>query len=205
MSVNKRRGKYKTAKEFEQDKLSENFVSKTQLKNQALDLKKFGLELTKLRRGVIEKLPISEVTLKSLLDFEKMTTNLARKRHLMFIGKCLRSENELEIREYLDNKEKANISTMQLKASEQQIVDSTTSEVNNELSELTEAAHFIESLLTADGEKIELVLAKYIQLERQVFRQKIRSCNSAKDETKKKIATDKLLEYLRLNGITDFS
>ena len=108
MSVNKRRNKYKTDKEFDKEQSEDGFVSKTQLKNQALDLKKFGLELAKLKTSIIENLPVGEVTLKSLTDYQKMTTNLARKRHLMFIGKCLRSESESAIREYLDNKERKN-------------------------------------------------------------------------------------------------
>ncbi|PHS20170.1 MAG: hypothetical protein COA86_02455 [Kangiella sp.] len=211
MSVNKRRNKYKTDKEFDKEQSEDGFVSKTQLKNQALDLKKFGLELAKLKTSIIENLPVGEVTLKSLTDYQKMTTNLARKRHLMFIGKCLRSESESAIREYLDNKERANISTMQRQVNQEpsskdvtiktQANDSGTS---SELNPSNKNSQFVDALLIADGEKIELILEKHQQLERQSLRQIIRNCNGAKNGKKKQTAKAKLLEYLKLNGVTDF-
>ncbi len=203
MSVNKRRNKYKSDKEF--DKEQDDFVSKTQRKNQALDLKKFGLELAKLRMSLIEKLPIGEVTLKSLVDYQKMTTNLARKRHLMFIGKCLRNENESEIREYLDNKEKVNISTMQQIVNEDQNTESEEKCAQPKLNKLNKMDQLVESLLVASGEEIEVFLGKNQQIERQNLRQSIRNIHSAKNEKKTQIAKERLIDYLKINDVTDFA
>jgi len=202
MSVNKRRNKYKSDKEF--DKEQDDFVSKTKLKNQAQDLKKFGLELAKLKTSIVEKLPVGEVTLKSLLDYQKMTTNLARKRHLMFIGKCLRNESESAIREYLNNKEKANISTMQQNAIEGQNIKSEEKNVQPDLKSLNEMDQLIELLLVANGEKIELFLEQNQQIERQNLRQSIRNCQSAKNEKKRQITKERLIDYLKINNVTDF-
>ncbi|PCI73101.1 MAG: hypothetical protein COB38_01560 [Gammaproteobacteria bacterium] len=200
MSVNKRRNKYKSDKEF--DKEQDDFVSKTKLKNQAQDLKKFGLELAKLKTSIVENLPVGEVTLKSLLDYQKMTTNLARKRHLMFIGKCLRSESESAIREYLDNKEKANISTMQQNANEVQDTESEESRVQPKLNKMDK---LIESLLVANGEEIELFLGGNPQIERQNLRQSIRNCQSAKNEKKRQVAKERLIDYLKINDVTNLA
>ncbi|MFT6734012.1 MAG: ribosomal 50S subunit-associated protein YjgA (DUF615 family) [Polaribacter sp.] len=208
MSVNRRKNKYKSDKDFEKEQSADGFVSKTQLKNQAQDLKKFGLELTKLRASVLANLPVGEVTLKSLLDLQKMTTNLARKRHLMFIGKCLRNESETEIREYLNNIERVSVSTMQQKTTE---AKEEVSEIGSDSSKTKKAKkaddveQFIVALTKAEGEKVECLLESNIKLERQTLRQYIRNCNSAKDEKKKQLAKSKLLGYLKLNGVTDFS
>ncbi|MGB0495898.1 MAG: ribosome biogenesis factor YjgA [Kangiellaceae bacterium] len=195
MSVNRRKGRYKSAKEFEQESESlENFVSKTQLKKQSLNLKKFGLELTNLKKSVLEKMPIGEVTLRSLLDFQKMTTNLARKRHLMFIGKCLRSENEAEIREYLEKLDRAHISTMKLNEGDS-IAESDPEDKSSE-------NQLFERLIDADNDAIELFLKNNHQLERQNLRQLIRNCKSTKVEKKKSQAKEKLMDYLKINAVS---
>ena len=87
----------------------DDFISKTQLKNQAQELKKFGLKLTELSDEKLKSLPIDEVTLKSLLDYKLITSNLARKRHLMFIGKCLRNEDQQAIEMVLSNELNSNL------------------------------------------------------------------------------------------------
>ncbi len=205
MSVNRRKNKYKPDREFEKEQSENGFISKTQLKNQAQDLKKFGLELTKLRTCVLDALPVGDVTLKSLFDYQKMNSNLARKRHLMFVGKCLRNESELEIREYLNSIERASVSTMQQNASEKNDEVSNKNSDSAKIEKTDEVDLFIISLMNADGEKIELFLERNTKLERQSLRQNVRNCNLAKDEKKKQLAKSKLLDYLKLNGVTDFS
>ena len=75
------------------DELEDEIISKTQLKKDALALKKFGLELAQLPVEKVNALPIDDTTKQSILDYQKVTTNLARKRQLMFVGKCLRNED----------------------------------------------------------------------------------------------------------------
>ena len=61
----------------------------------------------------------------------------------------------------------------------------------------------IDSLLVANGEEIELFLEKNQQTERQNLRQCIRNCNSAKNEKKKQVAKERLIDYLRINSVTN--
>lgn len=158
------------------DESDPDFVSKTQQKNEALTLKKFGLELTDLTADKLVALPISEVTLKSLLDYKKITTHLARKRHLMFIGKCLRSEDEDKIKEYLESQLSAQLKTKAIKK-----------DPNDEI---------ILKLIEFGDSKIEELLSDNINLDRQTLRQILRNIRSAKNEQKKLQAVNKMKVYL---------
>jgi len=159
--------------------LEDDIVSKTQLKNQAQALKKFGQGLIELSDAKLKKLPVNEVTLKSLLDYKKMTTNLARKRHIMFIGKCLRNEDQQEIEQFLEcelNPHKVTNVT----ESEREPVDL-----------------LIENLITTGEEKITEILVDNPQLERQKLRQLLRNISNAKTEQKKQQAVGKMKVYLQ--------
>jgi len=167
-------------KKFNRNESAPDYASKTQIKHDAVVLKKFGEELTRLPVKTLEKLPLSEVSLKSLLDFQKMTSNLAKKRHLMYIGKCLRKEDEQEIRSALEAE-----SISHLKRKEVQ---------NNNLDEQ------INSLLIEGETKVDELLTKFPMLERQTLRQIMRNISSAKTDEKKRQAIDKMKRYLNENS-----
>ena len=158
------------------DEIDEEFTSKTQLKKDALALKKFGLQLSQLTAEKLNLLPISETTLKSILDYQKITTNLARKRQLMFVGKCLRNEDEDKIRNYLTTH-----SNTQLKAKTEQV---------------DTGQAFAETLLSGGAEAVEKLIQDNSSLERQTLRQLVRNVNNAKVVAKKKNAMIKLQNYL---------
>ena len=203
MSVNRRTAKYKSDKEFEKES-DDGFISKTQLKKQAQDLKGFGAELLELNLKVIKKLPIGEVTLKSLLDYEKMNSNLARKRHLMFIGKCLRSEDVDDIKEFLSNKERKSIDAFQQITKANDDTSDSTAEIQA-TSTPKSVEQLIPTLVKAKDTELECFLENNSRLERQTLRQLIRNCNAAKNENKKAMANKKLIEYLKTNKVNSFS
>jgi len=159
------------------ENLEQDFVSKTRLKIHAQELKKFGLELVKLSDAKLKMLPIEDVTLKSLLDYKKITSNLARKRHLMFIGKCLRNENQQEIEEFLENDLSAPIKPKV--------------EENDPLDLL------LNDLINVGEEKINEILIEKPLLERQKLRQLLRNINNTKSEQKKQQAIGKMKAYLQ--------
>ncbi len=155
-------------------------LSKTQQKNESIALKKFGLELTDLPAKKLAELPVSEVTLNSLLDYQKITSNLARKRHLMFIGKCIRNEDEEKIRAFLETLQTSHsVAPALAKSAEPNPIDTIIKE------------------LVASGEgKIESLLADNPSLERQTLRQILRNIKNAKKDIKKAQAVNKLKQYL---------
>ena len=164
-------------KKFNRNESDPDFFSKTQQKNEALALKKFGLELTDLSADKLVELPISEVTLKSLLDYQKITTNLARKRHLMFIGKCLRNEDEDEIRQFLASQLKTHLKKKVEKK-----------DPNDEI---------IDKLVELRDIKIDELLSENPILERQTLRQILRNINNAKNAQKKLQAINRMKNYLK--------
>jgi ribosome-associated protein len=162
---------------LKEDNMEDDIVSKTQLKKDALALKKFGLELAQLPADKVEKLPLDETTIKSILDYQKITTNLARKRQLMFVGKCLRHENESEIRQYLNEQANSHLKAKVIKQDPiQDIVDN--------LLETKEAA-------------IEDLLQVHPNLERQTLRQMLRNISNAKNPSKSSQAISKLKQHLQ--------
>lgn len=165
-----------------ESELEPDAFSKTQQKNESLAIKKFGLELTELPAKILAILPISEVTLKSLLDYQKMNTNLAKKRHIMFIGKCLRNEDEQAIRDILDNQAAINLK------------EKTEKEINKD-----PVDGIIERLVVRGDVYIDELLANNPVLERQTLRQILRNIKNAKKLQKKQIAINKMQNYLREN------
>lgn len=162
--------------ELEKKSNDEDLISKTKLKKNALDIKKFGLELSQYPSSKLKDFPISDTTLTSILDYQKITTNLAKKRQLMYVGKCLRHEDEAEIRQYI------------LEQFNHQIREKKKSE--------SPSSAIIEKLLNGDGEDIEQLLEKYPLLERQILRQLLRNIAKSKVESKKHQAVSKLKNYL---------
>ena len=161
-----------------ESELDADALSKTQQKNESLAIKKFGLELVALPANKLASLPISEVTLKSLLDYQKITTNLAKKRHIMFIGKCLRAEDEQAIRNVLDNQEEINL---------------------KEKVELSKdpADEIVDRLLELGDVCIEELVADNPVLERQTMRQILRNIKNAKTPQKKQLAITKMKSYIK--------
>jgi len=159
--------------------LEPDVVSKTQLKNHAQVLKKFGMGLVELSDEKLKMLPVEEVTLKSLLDYKKINSNLARKRHLMFIGKCLRNENQQEIEQFLEKELSPHKET--------KVVESENDPVDT----------LIEDLINIGEEKITEILIDNPQLERQKLRQFLRNISNAKTEQKKQQAIGKIKAYLQ--------
>ena len=162
--------------QFIDNQEEDDFVSKTQLKNQAKELKKFGLKLTELSDEKLKSLPIDDVTLKSLLDYKIITSNLARKRHLMFIGKCLRNEDQQAIESVLSNELNSNL--------KQKV-------------QISPIDNLADSLIENTEETINEILLDKPQLERQKLRQLSRNTINAKNEQKKLQSFKKLKAYLQ--------
>jgi len=166
-------------KQFE-SKFDEEGYSKTQQKNESLAIKKFGLELIELSAQKLANLPISDVTLKSLIDYQKMKTNLAKKRHIMFIGKCLRNEDKQSIRDFLDSSSAENLKDKNTKK--------TQTDPDDEI---------LEQLIEQGDSFIDKLLLENSNLQRQSLRQILRNIKSAITAEKKQVAMNKMKSYLK--------
>ncbi len=158
--------------------LDAEIISKTQLKKDALALKKFGLELSQLSADKISQLPIEDVTKNSLLEYQKIATNLAKKRQLMFVGKCLRNEDQEKIRAFLNQQENSNLKAKVAQDPTQEIV---------------------QQLISGGNDAVEQLLSHHPALERQTLRQLTRNVINGKQTNKTAQATKKLTDYIKSN------
>lgn len=172
-------------KKYHRNRGEEDYTSKTSIKLDAQVIKKFGQELVQLTVSQLESLPIEELTLKALLDHQKMTSNLARKRHFLFIAKCLRKEDLNTIKGSLENSEKAHFKK---KVSEN--LDVNLTPVKDPVDVM------IEKLIEMGDDQIEVLVSDSEGLERQTIRQILRNIKSSKTAEKKNQALTKMKAYL---------
>ena len=66
--------------------------SKSQVKRELHALVDLGERLTTLKPDLLNKMPLTDAMRKALADAPKHTAHIARKRHMMFIGKLMRDQ-----------------------------------------------------------------------------------------------------------------
>jgi len=164
-----------------------DYVSRSQIKQEAQAIKELAVKLVDLSDAKIALLPISETSLKSLQDFKKMTSNLARKRHLMFVAKRLRQEDQEAIEAHINSPKLNQIENQQ--------------QSNDVKAELVSSIY--KKLLASDSSmvetEIELLLDQHSLVERQPLRQLVRNIDHAKNSKKKQACELKLNHYLSAN------
>lgn len=172
--VVKKNPKPKPTQQLEED---EDFVSKTQLKQEAEQLKKLGLELVDLTKGEREKIPLDD----ELLGAIELCTKINRKkdgfrRQLQLIGKRLRSREVEPIELALAN----------LKSSH--------SVANRHFHSLERLR---DDIIQEGNDGINKVIALHPQLERQKLRQLLRSAQKQEEQNKPLAAAREIFVYLR--------
>lgn len=161
---------------------TEEFVSKTQLKKDAKALQDFGKSLVELNEKQVEQLPLTVLTKNAILDYKKQQGNIAKKRHLAFIGKCLRKDSAQEAMAFLEEEKFSQLRAVvpQQKVSEKSLIE----------------------LLCEEGEsKIQAIVEANPNVERQALRQLVRNVNNAKTPNKKTACEQKLKQFLQDYGI----
>ena len=84
------------------DSLDTGEKSKSQVKRELHALVDLGERLTTLKPDLLAKLPLTDGMRRALADAPKHTANIARKRHLQFIGKLMRDQDTAAILVLLD-------------------------------------------------------------------------------------------------------
>ncbi|WP_097460097.1 ribosome biogenesis factor YjgA [Mangrovitalea sediminis] len=81
------------AEENDFDTESDELKSKSQLKREMQQLQELGKKLGELDTHQLEPLPISDRLRSALDEFKRIRQHEARRRHLQYIGKLMRSED----------------------------------------------------------------------------------------------------------------
>ena len=156
-------------------------ASKSQLKREAKASLDFAEELVREPIALLQQLPLSSSSLQALCDYAKMDSHIARKRHLMYMGKCLRSDDIEAVRQALSD------------LGAEQVAQKLKSARRN----LDAQLELADTCCRLDGEQFEALLLAYPQLSRQTLRQLQRNCGKQKTPGKQQ----KLARYLHHNGV----
>ncbi|NQV70326.1 MAG: DUF615 domain-containing protein [Pseudohongiella sp.] len=151
-------------------------LSKTQLKQEAIELQKLGQKLTTYSPAFLRKLPVAEVLITAIAEFNRLpNSHGARRRQLQFIGKLMRDCDYELINKTITQIENGT-----------QIKDKPQSELIS----------WCERILESGDSEINALLALHPQLERQTLRQLQREYSRAKESSREKFR-NKLRNYLQ--------
>jgi ribosome-associated protein len=151
------------------------WVSKSEIKRDAEELKRLGAELTELSKSSLERIPLDD-DLRAAVELAQRIKKEGRRRQLQLIGKMLRSREVDPIRQALDK-------------------------LNNRHNQQIALFHRLEALrdqLIEEGDSaMDAVLELYPEASRQQLRSLIR--NAQKEKTSgKPVKTARLIfQYLR--------
>jgi ribosome-associated protein len=150
--------------------------SKTQVKRELHALVTLGERLTTLKPALVARLPLTDSLRNALADAPKHMANIARKRHLQFIGKLLRDQNIDAILLLLDQ------------------LDASTRQYNERFHALE---HWRDQLLLGSDELLDAFVSDYPQADRQHLRQLIRQAQHEAAQQKPPATVRKLFKYIR--------
>ena len=156
--------------------------SKTRLKQEATQLQDLGTRLTAYDPKVLAKLPLSDVLLAAIKEFNRLpNSHGARRRQLQYIGKLMRDIDYDAVMQAIEAMEAGHL-RKQRKPSVAKLL--------------------CERLLEGGDDAINAALAEHPQLERQTIRQLQREFLRAKEPGRDKFRS-KLQSYLQqtLDGV----
>ena len=78
------------------------YVSKTEMKKDMLDLQKLGEKLAQMPLNKVKNVPMSDTLMAAMEEMQRIKKNEAKRRHMQYIGKIMRSEDVDAIRHALD-------------------------------------------------------------------------------------------------------
>ncbi len=150
--------------------------SKTQVKRELHALQDLGERLTTLKPDLIAKLPLTDALQKALADAPKHKANIARKRHLQYIGKLMRDADVEAITALIDQ------------------LDASTRQYNERFHALE---RWRDQLLEGGDERLEAFVSAYPETDRQHMRSLIRHAQHEAAHNKPPAAARKVYKYIR--------
>ena len=87
----------------EDDQFEEDLgPSKSQIKREMHALQELGKRICELPKKQLAKVPISETMREAVAEWDRISKNEAKRRHLQYVGKVMRTEDAEAIQEALD-------------------------------------------------------------------------------------------------------
>jgi len=150
--------------------------SKTQVKRELQALQDLGERLTTLKPELLTKLPLSDALRKALDDAPKHKAHIARKRHIQYIGKLMRTADVEAITTLIDQ------------------LDASTRQYNERFHALE---RWRDLLLTGSDDVLNNFVGQYPDADTQHLRQLLRQAQHEAAQSKPPAAARKMFKYIR--------
>lgn len=150
--------------------------SRTQIKKEAEELQKFGVELSKLPVPRLKRMDLPDDLKKALIDAKSITSHVAGKRHRQYIGALMRDMDQEKIHQSLQQA-RDDVPVESVIAQETQV--------------------WMDRLLTGGDGDIEEFLNICPELDRQQLRQLLRNVKKEKANGKSSKSCNKLKQVIR--------
>ncbi|AYC34247.1 ribosome-associated protein [Pseudomonas cavernae] len=150
--------------------------SKSQVKRELHALQDLGERLITLKPDLLAKLPLTDALRRALAEAPKHTANVARKRHIQFIGKLMREQDIEAILALIDQ------------------LDASTRQYNERFHALE---RWRDRLIAEGDEALERFVADYPETDRQHLRGLIRHAQHEAARNKPPAALRKIFKYIR--------
>lgn len=151
------------------------WVSKSEIKRDAEELKRLGAELVELSKNSLDKIPLDD-DLRTAIELAQKIKKEGRRRQLQLIGKMLRSREEDPIRQALDKLKNRH---------------------NQQVALFHKLEMLRDRLVESGDDAMPEVFALYPDADRQQLRQMIRNAQKEKAANKPPKASRQIFQYLR--------
>ncbi len=150
--------------------------SKSQRKRDMTAAQELGEQLLQLKPDVLQKMPLDERLLETLLQAQKMSQHEARRRHLQLIGKLMRSADVAAIQTAFLETQSSSVAATRA---------------------LHELEHWRTRLLTEGDAAVGAAMSVFPGVDTQQLRQIIRDAQRETEQAKVPAAARKLFQYLK--------
>lgn len=160
----------------DEDEEEIEYVSRTALKKYVEELQELGKRITELRPDQQSQVPMGERLREAVAEMARISSNGAKKRHLNFIGKLMRHEDEDAIRDAIER------------------FDSASAAHNQRFHRLERLR---DGLLSDTQKTLDEVLELFPDCDIQHMRTLIRNAQREQTQNKPPASFRKLFQYLR--------
>ncbi|MFT7186228.1 MAG: ribosome-associated protein [Pseudohongiellaceae bacterium] len=151
-------------------------ISKSQVKREMIALQHLGKKLTELKPAQLKKMPISEELLKAVQESYNIQQREAKRRHLNYIGRLMRSEDPEKVQYALDEFDSSSLRYAQ---------------------EIHLIEVWRERLIAGDKTSLTAFIEEKPEANAQLLRQLIRNAQKDLSQEKNTGAAKKLFQFIR--------
>ncbi|HAZ54688.1 MAG TPA: ribosome-associated protein [Franconibacter helveticus] len=151
------------------------WVSKSEIKRDAEELKRLGAELVDLGKNALDKIPLDE-DLRAAIELAQRIKKEGRRRQMQLIGKMLRQREDEPIRQALDKLKNRH---------------------NQQVALFHKLEHLRDRLIEEGDDAVPEVLNLWPQADRQQLRSLIRNAKKEKEGNKPPKSARLIFQYLR--------